>query len=202
MKEPIDNISIYTTISYFISIWYFYWSPCFKSFHAPLSRFFRGRYSVHLNTFMYITLDYPRGGGADNFISDLSGTCLQSSVSIFGKTFGTKFKVWVKSLQQTSQKCVVFQNRSNLSWRLLCESKTVSLIFREQLSHFPNIFHNRVKEVSLGSYPLYIYIYIYCCPFLWIESCRWLLWCLNVIPLDLDLLVTHLLSSKSILTGL
>ena len=64
---------------------------------------------------MYITLDFSRGGGVDNSISDLSGTCLQFRVSIFGKTFGTNFKVWVKSLQQTSQKLVIFQNRSKLS---------------------------------------------------------------------------------------
>ena len=151
---------------------------------------------------MYITLDFPRWGGADNSISDLSGTCLQFGVSIFGKTFGTNFKVWVKSLQQTSQKLLILQNRSNLSWRLLCESKTVT--------SYPWFFENSYILFQIffttGSrkFPLVVtsYLYIYYCPLLWTESCRWLLWCINVIPLDLDLFVTHLLSSKSILTGL
>ena len=68
---------------------------------------------------MYITLDFRRGGGTDNFMSDLSGTCLQFRVSIFGKTFRTDFKVWVKSLQQTSQKLVIFQNMSNFILKVL-----------------------------------------------------------------------------------
>ena len=159
VKELIENMSIYTIIFYFI--WCFYWSPWHKSFYAPLNRSFRGRYSVNFNSSMYITLDFLRGGGADNSISDLCGTCLQFRVSIFGKTFGTDFKVWVKSLQQTSQKLVIFQSRSNLSWRLLCESKTVTSypwFFENSDIFFPNIFHNRVKEISLGSYPLFIYL--------------------------------------------
>ena len=139
-------------------------------------------------------IGFSRGRGADNSTSDLSGTCVQFRVSILGKA-----KVWVKNLQQTSQKLVIFQNSSDLSWRLLCESKTVTSypwLFENSYIFFANIFHNRVKDVSLGNYPLFS------CPLLWTKSCRWLLWCVNVIPFDLDLFVTHLLSFKSILASL
>ena len=81
------------TQQYFISFDVFIDHPVSNRFPTPLNRFL-GDDIVFISTalYIYITLDFPREGDADNSMSDLSGICLQLRASIFGKTFGTNFK--------------------------------------------------------------------------------------------------------------